>query len=208
MRHGESVADLEPRRLEGNADFPLTERGRWQAEALAGRVAAEYHLDILLVSPLQRARQTAAAIARATGVPVVEEPRLRERSKGLLAGLTLAEADQRFPLPPGGHKVHNRPPEGESYLDQFHRVAEFWFSIYYGDHPELNPGAHRTLGIVAHGGTIQCLYHAALGLPPLTAAVFGADDTCLHEWHVEPGGRVVVALANCTRHLSVDLGGR
>ena len=34
MRHGESTSDLGPRRIEGVADFPLTERGVAQAEAL------------------------------------------------------------------------------------------------------------------------------------------------------------------------------
>lgn len=68
MRHGESTSDLEPRRIEGMADFPLTETGLAQARALGRRVAAEYQLDELICSPLQRARQTAAAITAASGI--------------------------------------------------------------------------------------------------------------------------------------------
>lgn len=194
MRHGQSEADLEPVRIEGNADFPLTLLGRSQAARLAARVAAEYRLDLLLASPLGRAQQTAQAISQAAGVPVITDDRIRERSHGVVAGLTPAEANSRHPLPPGGHKIHEAPAEGESYLDQFRRVAEFWFELYYG------PG-DRTVGVVCHGGTLQCLYHAALGLPPLTHVSFGTGDTGLHEWHVTPGGRVRIALANCTRHL-------
>lgn len=195
MRHGESLADLPPTRIEGSADFPLSERGQQQAALLGKRIAREYQLDELIASPLQRAQQTAAAIAGATGLTVTTDVRLRERSHGVLGGLTHAEAAERYPLPPGGRKLHEAPPEGESYLEHYQRVAAFWFEHYLGE------PADRTVGIVAHGGTIQCLYHAALGLPPLTSAVFGCGDTCVHEWRVEPKGRVAIMLANCTRHL-------
>jgi broad specificity phosphatase PhoE len=55
--------------------------------------------------------------------------------------------------------------------------------------------------VVAHGGTLQCLYHAALGLPPTTHATFAFADTCVHEWEIDESGRVIIRLANCTRHL-------
>lgn len=194
IRHGQSEADLEPVRLEGNADFPLTDLGRAQAQRAAERIAKEYRLDVLYASPLRRAYATADAISKACRVPITVDPRLRERSHGLVAGLTRAEANLKYPLPPGGRKVHEAPPEGESYLDQFTRVAAVWFDLYYG--PD-----DRTVGLVAHGGTINCLYHAALGLPPLTPASFPTGDTGLHEWHVTPGGRVVIRTANCSRHL-------
>lgn len=84
VRHGQSLADLEPRRLEGNADFPLSELGHQQAALLAARVSSEYELDALFASPLQRAQQTAASIASVTGIPVTTDERLRERSHGVL----------------------------------------------------------------------------------------------------------------------------
>lgn len=196
IRHGESTSDLEPRRIEGMADFPLSDRGHRQVAALGRRIAAEYQLNELIVSPLQRARQTADAVSAACGLPYRIDERIREKSYGKLGGLTFQEADEQFPqvnwrMSP----VHEMMPEGESTLHQFQRVADFWFSLYYGQD-------NRTIAVVSHGGTIQCLYRAAFGLPVHTPHVFGTGDTCVHEWHVEPGGRVRVALANCTRHLT------
>ena len=55
----------------------LTAAGRSQARALAAQLAALPHPPVLvLTSPLVRARQTAAAIADATGATLLVEPRL------------------------------------------------------------------------------------------------------------------------------------
>ena len=68
MRHGHS-APGEPDSLR-----PLSDEGRDQARALGERLAA-LALDAVLTSPLLRARETAAAIARAAGL----EPRSDDR---------------------------------------------------------------------------------------------------------------------------------
>jgi 2,3-bisphosphoglycerate-dependent phosphoglycerate mutase len=194
MRHGESEADIEPRRLEGNADFPLTARGAYQAERLALRIGAEYQLDLLVTSPLRRAYATAEAISRTTGQSIQVDERLREKSNGILAGMVLAELEKTHPLPPGGRKIHEAPPGGESKLQQYARVAEFWYSLYYGEDD-------RTIAVVTHGGTIQCLYRLALGIPLTASIAFRCGDTSLHEWHISPGGQVIIQRANCTKHL-------
>ena len=58
---------------------PLTEKGRRQAERV-GRLlaAAGFTADVLLTSPLVRARETAEIVADIIGVRVREEPRLGE----------------------------------------------------------------------------------------------------------------------------------
>jgi broad specificity phosphatase PhoE len=194
-RHGQSTADLEPRRIEGSADNPLTDLGRRQSEALATWLAPRYQVDRIITSPLMRARQTAAAIAAATGAPLEVEPRLAERSSGLLAGLTHAEADALYPVT---HPLpmYHRPPEGESYLDQFRRVADWYFRFW--DDTALDGSTQL---VVAHGGTLKCLLDAALGLPPLAPVAFACADTCLHELHITPGTGVRVVRLNYTVHL-------
>lgn len=54
---------------------PLTEAGRRAARELGRRLAGEGPLDAVVTSPLLRARETAAVIARVAGVgaPAVEE---------------------------------------------------------------------------------------------------------------------------------------
>ncbi len=62
LRHGESVGNAE-RRWQGQADYPLTDMGREQAQALADRwVAENKSFDYILASPLKRAKETADII--------------------------------------------------------------------------------------------------------------------------------------------------
>jgi phosphohistidine phosphatase len=69
VRHAEA-APGEPDDLR-----PLTEAGRAAARALGATLAAE-GIECVLSSPLLRARETAAEIARASGAPLEIEERL------------------------------------------------------------------------------------------------------------------------------------
>src|SRR5690606_38709702 len=93
IRHGESTGNAEGR-LQGQADFPLSERGRRQALALALRLRG---LDFaaLYASDLSRALDTACVIGEAVGLPVVSDPRLREIDIGSWSGLTADEIAAR-----------------------------------------------------------------------------------------------------------------
>jgi len=64
VRHGNTFgAGEQPRRIGAATDLPLTPTGLRQAEALGELFAANgWHFGRVLVSPLQRTRQTAAAI--------------------------------------------------------------------------------------------------------------------------------------------------
>ncbi len=55
---------------------PLSPRGREQARALGERLAAEEEPELVLASPLLRARETAAAIAKAAGSKLRVDERL------------------------------------------------------------------------------------------------------------------------------------
>lgn len=194
-RHGQSTADLEPRCIEGSGDFPLTGLGLRQAGALATRIAARHRLDRIYTSPLLRAEQTARQVATATGAPLERVQALAEGASGMLAGLLPEEADRLYPVE---HPVpvYHRPPGGESYIDLYRRAVDFWYRLYLSQ--EANG---QTLLLVTHGGTMQALVGAALGLPLLTHAGFVTADTGLHELHVVPGGKVRVVRLNDTAHL-------
>lgn len=94
VRHGESIWNADGR-WQGQADPPLTERGRRQAAAAASAVGT---VDAIVTSDLERAADTGAIIARLLGIePVVTEPRLRERDAGPLSGMTRPEIHEQFP---------------------------------------------------------------------------------------------------------------
>lgn len=95
VRHGETIWHAE-NRYAGSSDVPLTSRGAEQAQILA-EWAASTDLSHIYVSPLRRARDTAAAVERATGLTAKVEQRLREVSFGIAEGLTATDLQDQYP---------------------------------------------------------------------------------------------------------------
>lgn len=89
LRHGRTEWNASGR-FQGQADIALDERGLAQAEQVAP-VLAELAPSAIFSSDLARARQTAAPLSRATGLPVTLDPRLREIHVGSWEGLTIDE---------------------------------------------------------------------------------------------------------------------
>ena len=155
IRHGETAWNVDTR-IQGHIDIPLNDTGRWQAarlgEALAGEgIAAVYTSD------LQRARQTAEALAAALGLEPVDDRALRERAFGRFEGLTFAEIEQRWP--DEAARWRRREPDfgpggGESLTEFYERVVQAASSL-----ASSHPG--QTIALVAHGGVLDCLYRAA-----------------------------------------------
>ena len=95
VRHGETEwnSDLVYR---GHSDVRLSPRGRWQAERLGIRLARE-NVSAIYSSPLSRARETADSIGHATGLTVIDEPRLIDLDCGEWEGLSTEEVKRRYP---------------------------------------------------------------------------------------------------------------
>ncbi len=90
LRHGQTNWNIDFR-LQGIADIPLNATGIAQAE-LAGQVIDGNEWDVLLTSPLSRARDTAEIVAKAAGFDIIHvEPLLLERSFGEAEGLLYEE---------------------------------------------------------------------------------------------------------------------
>ena len=94
-RHGETELNASGR-VSGLDDVPLTGRGRAQAEALA-RAAQGKWIDLVITSPLRRARETAEIVARALGVPAVSASGLTELALGGLDGRYIEEVRKTEP---------------------------------------------------------------------------------------------------------------
>ena len=91
LRHGESVGNAEAR-WQGQSDYMLTEKGRAQARLLAERWKSEgMKFDLIISSPLLRAKETAEIIASALDAKLELDPILMERHIGEMEGLTAEE---------------------------------------------------------------------------------------------------------------------
>jgi broad specificity phosphatase PhoE len=159
LRHGESVGNAESR-WQGQADFPLTDRGREQAQALAGRWRAQgRQFDCILSSPLERARVTAEIIADALDLTVETDPIWMERNIGEIAGMTGEEVNKRLPdrkfITPFSAIVGD---EGEGDWALYLRAGQALHILL-----RRKPGRYL---VVSHGGLLNQVMYAIVGITP------------------------------------------
>lgn len=186
LRHAQTDWNRE-RRLQGHTDRPLTDAALHTLRTC--RIPARLEGLAVFVSPLLRARQTAAALGLADNLAV---PELLEMDWGAWEGRTLA--DLRAEL--GDHLIENesagldfRPEGGESPREVGLRLRPWLRSIAVAGKPVI---------AVTHKGVIRAVMAAAwrwnmLGRPP-----HKLDWQCLHELRVTPEGELSVGEMNIT----------
>jgi probable phosphoglycerate mutase len=158
LRHGESIGNLESR-WQGQSDFPLTDTGRAQSKALGERWKKEGEVfDLVITSPLSRARETAEIVAGHLGVAVEEDSLWLERNIDELSGLTPPEVDRRFPRPDFINPYSAVGSRGEGDWQLFLRGG-------LGLHNLLRRAPGRYL-VVSHGGLLNQVMHAVVGIAP------------------------------------------
>jgi broad specificity phosphatase PhoE len=94
-RHGETNFNAQGR-YAGSTDVPLNETGIKQARELAGRLSG-MKFDVVVSSPMLRARQTADIVCAELGMEYIIYPQFAERNVGVYEGLTKAEIMERYP---------------------------------------------------------------------------------------------------------------
>ena len=93
-RHGQTFWNVEDK-ICGSTDIALTEYGQEQAIALGQKILEEgLQIDEILYSPLIRAADTARHISEITGIPAIEEPRLKEQNFGKYEGTSPRNAPE------------------------------------------------------------------------------------------------------------------
>jgi probable phosphomutase (TIGR03848 family) len=173
VRHGQTptTGDLLPGRAPG---LHLADAGVAQAEAVAERVAGLKRVDEVVVSPLERTRETARPIARARGLKAKVDRGLLECDFGEWTGRSLKELRrlpewatvQRYP---SGFRF----PGGESFREMQLRITAALARLV-----ERHPG-----------GVVVAVSHA----DPIKAAVADALGT-----HLDLFQRIVVSPCSAT----------
>ncbi|HUR01502.1 MAG TPA: bifunctional RNase H/acid phosphatase [Nonomuraea sp.] len=196
LRHGETPLSVE-RRFSGLGDAELTANGLAQASAAAERLSREpYQLDVIVSSPLKRARQTAEAVAQRTGLGVEVDDDLREADFGAWEGHTFTEVQRGWPAELAAWLADPSaaPPDGESFdavAERIQRAQERLVERYEG----------RTVLIVSHVTPIKTLLRFALMAPPVTLYRMHLDLACLSLIDYYADGQAVVKSFNDTSHL-------
>ncbi|HWA97348.1 MAG TPA: histidine phosphatase family protein [Pirellulales bacterium] len=158
IRHGESAFNAEGR-VQGQLDTPLSPRGVRQSVAVAEQLRGQ-PIVAVYSSPLSRARQTAEPLARALGVELRFDDRLKEINAGVFQGHTWPEIFERWPEAGAAWKSQDpdfRIPNGESRRDLMLRARAALEAIRETGLP--------CVAIVAHGGILTAGLKALLEVP-------------------------------------------
>jgi len=188
LRHGESVGNAQAR-WQGQSDYPLTERGRAQARALAERWQSEaMKFDLVIASPLGRAKETAEIIAAALNMKVEFDPIWLERDIGEMEGLTVEEVRQK-PQPAYVTPYNSIGGNGEGDWELYLRAGKALHGL-------LRRPAGSYL-VVSHGGMLNQLMHAIVGIahqPDPSGVRFHFENTAFarviyfphrHRWAID-----------------------
>jgi len=179
IRHGETNWNKEGR-IQGKTDIPLNETGRIQAEECAASLKHS-EWDIIISSPLKRAKQTAEIINKNLHLPIMEMSAFAERNYGDAEGMHFQERDKLFP--------NREYPNQESRASLTARVMDGIQTIH-----ETYP--HKKVLLISHGGAINAI------LAVLSDGKIGSGKTKLinasmsniyhHEdkWHIKDFNQV------------------
>ena len=95
FRHGQSSYNLAGRTQGQTNDSVLTELGQQQAVQIGQRLQ-DKHIELILCSPLVRARQTAELANRSLNVPIIYDNRFIEVNVGEIEGLHYTEIMEKY----------------------------------------------------------------------------------------------------------------
>ncbi len=195
-RHGQ-VEGIDPPRFRGRMELALTDAGRRQAKALADAIARRFRIDAVLTSPMQRCRDTGAAIAESCGVRDTVLPDIDDFDYGQWQWKTHAEAQAEFP---SAFALWKRAPQwmrfpgGESLQDVASRTADALRGIrdqYHG----------KTVALVAHDSVNRVILLQALDMPLSAYWRIEQEPCCINELLIADDGIVKVLSINDVGHL-------
>ncbi|PIC70333.1 histidine phosphatase family protein [Sporosarcina sp. P16b] len=187
VRHGVTAWNKEGR-AQGSSNIPLDEEGIETAKKLALRLANE-EWDVIFTSPMTRARQTADLLARQSGIEVVEDDRLRERSGGLIEGTTESERQQKW-----GPQWRELDLQFETAESVVARGLEFV-------NEQIEKNRNQRLIVVSHGSFIKRIIVALMEDETYTVKI---DNTSLTIINIEEKSCL---LLNDTAHLAGGING-
>lgn len=152
-RHGQTLWNKR-RKLQGQKDIMLTDRGREQARESAEGMK-EIPFDCVYTSPLKRAVETAQILRGDRQIPLIRDERLKELSFGVIEGRNLDKIldnpeKKRLKRLFTESDKYRAPKHGESVLDLVDRTRSFYEEC-------IIPleGSYEHILVVAHGCTIR-----------------------------------------------------
>lgn len=201
MRHGESEGNAASR-FGGHSPTPLSELGHRQAEATA-KVLAQENVAAIYTSDLLRAVQTATPLAQLTGLEIKQTSAFRERSVGVMEGLTFEEAAAHYAEDYAALMARDFERQltgGESYRQLRERASTRLDEL-------IAKHAGETFVVFAHTGTISIMtlhLMGSLDAEHLRVVWVHTANCGVARFQLNADGFLRVVALNDTRHL-IDL---
>jgi probable phosphoglycerate mutase len=202
VRHGQTAWNREVR-FRGRADLPLDDFGLRQAEATGRYLRARWPADVVYASPMQRAMETAQAIAAMAAIAAAHDL-IAEPFDGLLdidfgewQGHSPDEVEEDYPelLRAWFEAPHTvRIPGGESLADVRDRVVFGLDRVI-----ERHPG--QTVAMVGHTVVNRVLLCAVLGLGNDHFWRLRQETCAVNVFEAQSDGTFTIVLLNDTCHL-------
>ncbi len=169
IRHGE-VEERYHRIFGGRIDMELSALGHEQAHRLAESLS-KTHMDALYVSPMIRARQTLAPLARQNRPTAQTMAGLREIDFGAWTGLGWDQVAELFGKSAFDWLHHIEQDE----ISEAENATQFRSRVEPCVHQVLNENAGRQAAMVCHGGVIRMILSILLDLPFSRMSCFEID---------------------------------
>lgn len=166
IRHGETDWNVENRR-QGRNDRPLNATGEAQAQLAIEYVKANFLIDKVWSSPLQRCTNTAARF----NLPVSTSDLLLELDYGEWEGMLESDIDKNYPNRYHNGKVSSDPPGGEMRSNLLVRGQQFIEESRIAEAPDQGD-----VVIVGHGAAMGGMLVALLDLPEHAMHNFVIDN--------------------------------
>ncbi|WP_298289007.1 histidine phosphatase family protein [Thiomonas sp.] len=196
LRHGETDWNAASR-IQGHTDIALNARGLEQARLTALALADE-PVAAVYASDLQRAWQTAQAIAALHGLEVIRDAALRERCFGEFEGHSFAALQPLYPAL--CERWRQRDPEfaapGGETLREFAARAQGALLRIAARH------AGQLIVVAVHGGVLDAFYRAATGQELQAPRSFELRNAAINRLLYAQGQLTLVGWGD-TAHLDV-----
>ena len=183
VRHGLSMTNRGGR-FTGQADSPLAEEGERQVERLSEwLLSRELPIDAVYASDLSRAKNTVLPTARALGLEVVTDRRLRELDVGEWYNRPFEEVQNEDPAFFAAYRAGKVScPGGESMYDVRLRTLEVLREI-------VARHGGETVLVGTHNGNVRSVAAECRGLlPGEISQVKGVENTSITEVLVTEAG--------------------
>lgn len=149
-RHGQTDWNVQ-KKVMGRCDEPLNEVGLRQAEETRN-ILLDKKIDLIISSPLKRAKQTASIINRDRNIKIIYDERIIERDFGKMEGLETKDFDF---VGFWDYYKNFHYKKAENIQDFFNRIYSFINDI-------LEKYKDKNILIVGHGGVsipIACFFN-------------------------------------------------